>query len=126
MNKLDYIEKFPKNRTIIFLILIIFIALIARIYISFYSGLTIFSTDTYSYFEMANGILTGTPVSYFPNGYPLIVSIMKIMVGNAMLSFSLIVLNIVFSTLVVLMTFFLARKVLSTRLSLLATVAVGL
>lgn len=126
MNKFYYSKQSPKNRTIFFLVIIILIALIARIWISFYSGLPIFNTDTYNYFKMANGILTGTPISYFPNGYPLIVSIMKIMVGDAMLPFSLIVLNIVLSTLVVLMTFFVARKVLNTRLSLLATVVVGL
>ena len=104
MDKLNFFKKSPKNGTTI-LVLIIFVTIIARIYISFYSGLPIFNTDTYNYFAMANGILMGKPISYFPNGYPLLVSIMKIMVGDSNLPFSLIVMNIVLSTSVVLMTF---------------------
>ena len=53
---------------------ILSVALIVRVYIVFLSGLNWVGNDTITYFNMANGILNGNPISYFPNGYPLLLA----------------------------------------------------
>lgn len=63
---------------------ILLIALTVRIYIVFFAGLGWYECDTQMYFDMANGILHGKPISYFPNGYPLLLAgIVKLSASNA-------------------------------------------
>lgn len=116
----------PDGSTRNLLFLIIVVALLARVYICYFSGLPAYSTDTYAYFEMADGIIKGSPLSSFPNGYPLIIALVKNLVGDAFLPSALILLNLVFSTLVVLMTYFIARTILDWKFSLCATALVAL
>lgn len=74
--------------------LILFIALAVRIYIVFFSGLGWYGCDTTMYFDMANGIISGKPISYFPNGYPLLLAgIVSLSVTNAGLI--AVILNII-------------------------------
>ena len=110
-----------RRQTAFWLSAILVAALTLRVYASFFSGLANYNTDTYSYFKMADAIIAGEPISYFPNGYPLIVSIVKLLFGDSALVINVIlIINVTFSTLIVLMSYFIARSFLSPLPSLLA------
>ena len=82
--------------------LILFLGLLARVYVAFFSGLGWYGHDTQIYLNMAKGILNGNPISFFPNGLPLLLAgIMLVAEGNAQVI--LVVLNIVMQIFVVLM-----------------------
>lgn len=108
------------NAIALWLGMIVFLALSVRLYVSYFSGLANYNTDTYSYFSMADAIMRGEPISYFPNGYPLIVALMKIVFGEDSLVNALLILNVVLSTLTVLLSYFIARAFLNPFLSLIA------
>lgn len=90
------------------LALILILAFLIRIIVCFYSGLPWYNSDTYSYFEMADRILNGNPFSYFPNGYPLLIVLLKLLVSNSIIPEALIILNIIFQ----LMTLFSIERIL--------------
>lgn len=98
------------------LTLIIMLALGARIYVSFFTGLAWFNTDTYEYFKMADAILIGQPYSFFPNGYPLLISIAKLLFTPEMVPTALIIINVVLSTLVVAMAADMAQRMTGNML----------
>ncbi len=100
-------------------------ALAARVYVCFLAGLAVQSTDTFSYFEMADAIAKGAPMSYFPNGYPLIVAAVKVAVGDARLVPVLLLLHVLMSTAVVVASFAIARRLTTRRVALLATALVA-
>lgn len=104
------IKKFemPNNYKSSFLS-IICIALISRIIICFYSNLSWYTTDTYYYLKMADGILNGSPLSYFPNGYPLLIVLFKLFLPNLIIPIVLIITNITFQ----LLTLFLIERILN-------------
>jgi len=112
--------------TLRLLAIIVLIGFILRIFYSFYLGLPWFSTDTFSYFEMADGILFGKPISFFPNGYPLIVAGVKFFVGKERLPLALIILNILLSSAIIPMSFLIAKKFLNTNQSLFAAFLVAI
>lgn len=87
---------------------ILVFAFLSRIIICFYSGLPWYNSDTYSYFEMADRILNGDPFSYFPNGYPLLIVLLKLLISNSIIPEALIFLNIIFQ----LMTLFFIERIL--------------
>ena len=107
------------------LLALLFLALIIRIYLCFGSGLSTWSTDTYDYIRMADGILNGQPISFFPNGFPLLIAAVKIAGGEEHLATNLLVLNILMSTCVVLATFFVAQSIMTRQLALAATALVA-
>lgn len=90
------------------LIIIFFIQILLRIWISFLTNLPWFNTDTYTYFIMADKILEGRPISYFPNGFPLLISLLKYLLNDNYLPLFLILLNILAQSL----TFYLLYKIL--------------
>ena len=82
--------------------LILFLGLLARVYVAFFSGLGWYGHDTEIYLNMAKGIIDGKPISGFPNGFPLFLAgIMLLAEGSTQVI--LVVLNIVMQILVVLM-----------------------
>ncbi|WP_297841542.1 hypothetical protein [Ignavibacterium sp.] len=48
---------------------------------------------------MADGILYGKPISYFPNGYPLFIALLKLIFSDALVPTILIIFNIIFQIL---------------------------
>ncbi len=81
--------------------LILFLGLLARIYVAFFSGLGWYGYDTQIYLNMAKGIVNGNPISGFPNGFPLFLAgIMLLADGSTTV---IVVLNIVMQILVILM-----------------------
>jgi hypothetical protein len=82
---------------------IIIIALISRVLVCFYSGLPWFVSDTYSYLEMGEAIINGVPISYFPNGYPLLIAFLKLIFFNDQLLVALIITNIFLQLLTIIL-----------------------
>ena len=82
--------------------LILFLGLLARVYVAFFSDWGWYGHDTEMYLNMAKGIVNGNPISFFPNGFPLFLSgIMFLAEGSA--TTILVVLNIVMQMLVIIM-----------------------
>jgi hypothetical protein len=60
---------------------------------------------------MADGILSGAPISYFPNGYPLIVAGVRLIVAQNFLNSALLTLNVLLSTAVVAMAYYICKRI---------------
>lgn len=118
--EINFIGHIPRIQIAAWLGVITILAFALRTYVSFFSGMANYNTDTYAYFSMADAIISGDPRSYFPNGYPLIVAATKILAGEPLLADALLSLNVILSTLVVLASYFIARTFMSPRLSLIA------
>lgn len=101
----------PDNSNGIYLIFILFVAFLLRVYMCFFSGLTNYNSDTISYFQMADGILSGAPISYFPNGYPLIVAGVRLIVEQNFVNSALLALNVLLSTAVVAMAYYISKRI---------------
>ncbi|MBF0546883.1 MAG: phospholipid carrier-dependent glycosyltransferase [Candidatus Riflebacteria bacterium] len=70
---------------------------------------------------MADAILSGNPISWFPNGYPIFICIVKVFFRESLISTVIIFSNVVFSTLVVFMTMEIFKKISGNkRISLLS------
>lgn len=108
------------------LVSIVLGALAVRLVLCFASGLPVINTDTHSYFNMSDAILQGAPVSYFPNGYPLIIAAVKIVADDKHLVQILLLLNVLMSTGVVYFSFVIARFLTTRRAALIAAGLVAL
>jgi hypothetical protein len=102
------------------------VALVARLWICFASRLPWYNTDSYDYLRMADAILAGKPVSYFPNGYPLLIAGTKWLVGDLHLATSLIIFNIAASMAVVAMSFQIAKRLACSSAAVAATILVAI
>ena len=60
-----------------YLLIILAIGLLLRIYICFFSGLPNMHKDSFEYYKQADTLLAGGYTDYFPNGYPLLIAIIK-------------------------------------------------
>ena len=70
----NYFSKIENMKNFWLGLIILFSAYFVRYIFAFHSGLPFISTDTYNYIEMAKGIIQFNPLSFFPNGYPIIIS----------------------------------------------------
>jgi hypothetical protein len=89
---------------------VILIALICRI-LTCYSGLSWYNTDTQYYFESAEAIYAGHPISTaYPNGYPIEIALLRFIFNPSLLPSALIWLNIILSTCTVWLTVKIAER----------------
>jgi hypothetical protein len=96
--------------------LILLAALLVRFYVTFFAGLTWFSTpDSYEYLKMADAIVDGSPYSAFPNGYPLFIAAVKMLFPADCIPAVLVTTNVMLSTLVVWLAMQLSGAVCTTR-----------
>jgi hypothetical protein len=95
---------------------IIFVALSLRIFISFFTGLSWYSIDSYTYLDMADAILNGEPYSRFPNGLPLLIAGSKIFLPTSWIPASIIWVNILASTAAVGLTIGITKKITGNTL----------
>lgn len=95
---------------------LILLALFSKLYISFLSGLPWLCDDSYNYIKMADAILSGHPFSYFPNGLPILIAIIKLFFNSQIALTVLICLNIIFSTLTVWITTEITKEMTGSRL----------
>lgn len=96
--------------------LIIFVALSLRIFISFFTGLSWYSVDSYTYLDMADAILNGEPYSRFPNGLPLLIAGLKTFLPTSWIPASIIWANILASTAAVGLTIGISKKITGNSL----------
>ncbi len=59
------------------IVYILVLALVLRIGITFFSGKAHMHIDTFDYYKQADAILSGSFINYFPNGYPLLIALLK-------------------------------------------------
>lgn len=102
------------------------LAFFARMHVAFFAGLEPMNTDSYDYIRMADGIIVSAPISYFPNGYPLIISLSKLLFGPQHYIAALLMLNVALSTAVVGMAYAIAAKIMHIRFALLTALTVAL
>jgi hypothetical protein len=103
------------------LLVVVLAAFFLRFYVCFFSQLPQFSTDSHTYLRMAEQILRGSPISFFPNGFPLIIVGMKSFVGNdAYLISALMALNVLMSTCVVWLAFHIGNSAADAEVGLAA------
>src|ERR1700683_2595833 len=57
---------------------ILIAGLLLRVYICFFSSLPILHKDSYEYLNQADTLLRGGYTNYFPNGYPFIIALVKL------------------------------------------------
>jgi len=95
---------------------IILVALSLRIFFSFFTGLSWYSVDSYTYLDMADAILNGEPYSRFPNGLPLLIAGLKTFLPNSWIPASIIWINILASTAAVGLTVGISKKITGNAL----------
>ncbi|MDP2364739.1 MAG: hypothetical protein Q8M94_13350 [Ignavibacteria bacterium] len=88
--------------------LIILMALVIRIYFVFFTNFSWYGCDSEMYLKMGKAIIDGEPISYFPNGYPLLVALTTLFFGNYTPTV-LMIINIAAQIL----TLFIAEKILA-------------
>lgn len=84
-------------------------ALLLRVWAAFLAGGDPLVHDSKVYLAMADGIVNEAPLSSFPNGYPLIIAILRLGLSGDPLVKALLGLNVLFSTAAVWMTARLGR-----------------
>lgn len=82
-------------------------AVIIRVYFVFYTGFGWQGCDTQMYLKMGHAILAKKPVSYFPNGFPLLIALV-ILVAGAKAKAVLVIINIAAQ----IITLFITERVL--------------
>lgn len=97
-----------------FLLIILFSGFLFRLYIAFFSGLPVIHRDTIDYFKQADAIINGGYINYFPNGYPFLIALTKMIAGTYTVTV-LLWFNIILSTLNIYLVFFIAKKVFENQ-----------
>jgi hypothetical protein len=108
------------------LIPIFVVGFLLRVSICFLSGLPHVHEDTPEYYQQAGALLSGSYINFFPNGYPLLIAIAKLIAGNYSNTF-LLWCNIFFSTLTIWFIFDIGKRVFSdSGIALLAAAILAL
>lgn len=103
-----------------FLWFILFVAFVARVFICFGFSLSHTIVDSDEYFLQADKLLQGSYINYFPNGYPYIIAVAKL-ISSSYTAELLLCLNIVLGTCSVYFVYSIAKQVFSDHtLALLA------
>jgi 4-amino-4-deoxy-L-arabinose transferase-like glycosyltransferase len=92
---------------------------IIRIIICFFTPLPNLHHDSWEYFKQAVALLNGRYINYFPNGYPLIAAVSRIIAGSSYQPF-LLWLNIAFSTLTIWFAYDISKRIFNGSVGLLA------
>lgn len=106
--------KLTSNKTKKVLTLIVLVGFLLRVAIAFFTRLPNMHEDSYEYFEQAATLLAGGYTNFFPNGYPLIIAIARI-IGGAHSNALLLWINIAFSTLTILFVYDIGKRVFSSQ-----------
>lgn len=106
------------ERTAIFAILLTALGL--RLYLASFAGLPHLTSDSQTYIEMGDAILDGKPMSFFPNGFPLLLAAIAHMTGDADPQPAWLVMNALMSTGIVAAVYLTARRWVEPVLALTA------
>lgn len=103
-----------------FLWFILLVAFIARVFICFGVSLSHTIVDSDEYFLQADKLLQGSYINYFPNGYPYIIAVAKL-ISSSYTAELLLCLNILLGTCSVYFVYSIAKQVFTDHaLALLA------
>lgn len=104
----------------IFLSIILLIGLSLRIFICFFTSLPHIHRDSIDYFQQADMLLSGGYINYFPNGYPIIIALSKLVGGGYTITL-LLCCNILMSVITIYFVYQIAISVFkNTTIALLA------
>jgi hypothetical protein len=95
---------------------ILFIAIVLRTGICFFSGMANLHIDTVDYFKQADAIIAGSFINYFPNGYPFLIALLK-STGIEWLKPALLWMNIFMGAGTVYFVYGIARSFSSNTLA---------
>jgi hypothetical protein len=84
-----------------------------------------YNTDTLAYFDMATAIADGRPLSYFPNGYPLLIFMVRSLAGEGHAPGVLVGINVLAGSLVVPLVALIGARCFSARAGLIAAALVA-
>lgn len=102
------------------LLVVLLVALVLRLVICFFSGLPQITSDSLVYMQMAYDIIDGTPQSFFPNGFPLLIAAVANFWGGDDIVAPLMLINVIMSVCVVGLVYGIASPMLGRRHALLA------
>jgi len=104
---------------------ILLTALALRLYMVFLSGLPHLGSDGLTYIDMGDAILDGKPVSFFSNGYPILLAALAHLMGEADPQPAWLLMNVLMSTGIVAFVLLLARRWLEPAFTLAAGAVVA-
>ena len=91
---------------------ILVFGILLRIIVAFFTPMLHMHRDSFEYYRQAEIILEGRYLNYFPNGYPFVVALVKILAPSATGSgIVLLWLNIIMSTLTIWFVYDIAKRV---------------
>jgi hypothetical protein len=104
---------------------ILLCGLLVRVWLCFFTHLPHLYKDSYEYVQQADTLLAGGYTNYFPNGYPAMLAVLKLIGGEHMIGL-LLCLNILLSVLAVWFVYDIAVRTLERRsIALIAAVLVA-
>ncbi|HXB08822.1 MAG TPA: glycosyltransferase family 39 protein [Puia sp.] len=95
------------------LTVILVIGFLVRSMICFFSRLPNMHHDSWEYYDQATALLSGSYTNYFPNGYPLIIAISRVIAGTHYQTF-LLWTNIALSTLCIGFVYDIGKRVFNS------------
>lgn len=98
------------NRFNRFAFFTIVLSIVIRIILPFYYSGTWLTTDSKNYILQSNDLIKGAFGLYFPNGYPAIIAALTYFFGIANRELLLIILNIILSTISIILFWFVIKK----------------
>ncbi|WP_428675278.1 hypothetical protein [Reyranella sp.] len=104
---------------------ILLTALVLRLYMAFLAGVPHLGSDGLTYIEMADAILDGTPMSFFPNGYPILLAALAHLMGEADPQPAWLLMNVLMSTGIVAFVLLIAGRWLDPALALAAAAVIA-
>jgi len=113
MNKMQGTPTPALDKKLILAIILI-VGFLLRVFVSFFTWLPNMHLDSFEYYKQADTLLAGGYTNYFPNGYPLIMAIAKLIAGTHSTEF-LLWTNIAFSTLSIWFAYDIGTRVFSSQ-----------
>lgn len=104
---------------------ILLVGAAARVALTFCSGAGHIKTDSTYYLTMADAILAGQPISDFPNGLPLIIAGLKLVLGADHILNGVLVLNVLLSAATILLVFLVCERLFTRAEAMLAAALVA-
>jgi hypothetical protein len=89
---------------------ILLLALLVRVWLCFFTHLPHLYKDSYEYINQGDTLLAGGYINYFPNGYPAILALLRLIGGGKMIGLLLLV-NIGMSVLAVWFVYDIALRI---------------
>jgi hypothetical protein len=92
------------------LFIVLALGFLLRIYISWFTSLPHLHRDSQEYFKQAEALLDGGYINFFPNGYPFMIALAKLLAGSAAVTV-LVWANIFMSTIMIWFCYRIGKKI---------------